>query len=182
MVERAICGEPMCKMQSLQLNNLKHNRNENPIPFRMPCRNCRRRHKPTTNVAFVRSQLCMRRRGRQRPSSAFHPDSRICGNAISTRDVNCIRAILGSTNAQNMARDMLEIAQNAMQAMFCQYFMDVHDAMGGRSRMGIAFRPSKTGDKLTVRGESGNRHGRREAGSRQGVTTLQHGQGSISSL
>ena len=36
--------------------------------------------------------------------------------------------------------------------------------------------------KLTVRGESGNRHGRREAGGRQGVTTLQHGQGSISSL
>ena len=151
MVERAICGEPMCKMQSLQLNNLKHNRNENPIPFRMPCRNCRRRHKPTTNVAFVRSQLCMRRRGRQRPSSAFHPDSRICGNALSTRDVNCIRAILGSTNAQNMARDMLEIAQNAMQAMFCQYFMDVHDAMGGRSRMGIAFRPSKTGAGQTYR-------------------------------
>ena len=109
-------GEPMCKMQSLQLNNLKHNRNENPIPFRMPCRNCRRRHKPTTNVAFVRSQLCMRRRGRQRPSSAFHPDSRICGNVISTRDVNCIRAILGSTNAQNMARDMLEIAQNAINS------------------------------------------------------------------
>ena len=54
MVERAICGEPMCKMQSLQLNNLKHNRNENPIPFRMPCRNCRR-HK-TDNKCRIRSQ------------------------------------------------------------------------------------------------------------------------------
>lgn len=28
---------------------------------------------------------------------------------------------------------------------------------------------------LTVRGESGNRHSRREAGGRKGVTTLQHG-------
>ena len=36
--------------------------------------------------------------------------------------------------------------------------------------------------KLTVRGESGNRHGRREAGGRQGVTTLQHGSGMRSLL
>ena len=29
--------------------------------------------------------------------------------------------------------------------------------------------------ELTVRGECGNRHSRREAGGRDGVTTLQHG-------
>ena len=37
MTERAMhAGEPICKMQSLQLNNLKHIRNENPFSHALP--------------------------------------------------------------------------------------------------------------------------------------------------
>lgn len=141
----------MCKMQSLQLNNLKHNRHENPIPFRMPCRDCRRRHK-TDDKCRIRSQSTLYEAawtptsfvGMSCPSRGF------CGNAISTRDINCIRAILGSTNAQDMATRHAGIAQNAMQTVLWQYFMDVHDAMGGRSRMGIAFRPVKDGGRANL--------------------------------
>lgn len=177
-------GEPMCKMQSLQLNNLKHNRHENPIPFRMPCRDCRRRHK-TDDKCRIRSQSTLYEAawtptsfvGMSCPSRGF------CGNAISTRDINCIRAILGSTNAQDMARDMLEL--HRMQCKQCfgniswTFMMPWGEDPGWELH---SDRQRRGQGKLTVRGESGNRHGRREAGGRQGVTTLQHGQGSISSL
>ena len=117
MTERAMyAGEPICKMQSLQLNNLKHSRNENPFSYAMPqlppAQN--RRQMPQ----FVRSRHCMKRRRRQRPSSAFYSGQRICGNAIF--DARYQLHPSNSRPAQthkNMAHDMPEL--HRMQCKQC---------------------------------------------------------------
>ena len=144
MTERAMyAGEPICKMQSLQLNNLKHSRNENPFSYAMPqlppAQN--RRQMPQ----FVRSRHCMKRRRRQRPSSAFYSGQRICGNAIFDARYQLHPSNSRLHKTEQTAQDMLEFAQNAMQTMLCHIPRTFMMYCGIHISNCIPMKPSKTG-------------------------------------
>ena len=149
----------------------------------MPCRNCRRRK--TDDKCRIRPRSTLHEAAGTPTSfvGILFPSRGFAVMRFSTRDINCTRAILGRhrrTKTWHMTcRNCTECnANNALP-----YSTDVHDVLRDTHIQLHSDETIKDGSgKLTVRGESGNRHGRREAGGRQGVTTLQHGSGMRSLL